>query len=132
MADAALQFYLCFFVLEVTKPQPVLKAEEPTKKYEDEDKPILVEERALETGRSTQRRAERNIFVPEVFRALSIKANVFLSFHCSANVDVIFYKHHTVFHLMCGFIVLLYSHVSQVGMAYEQYMTSSVFSCCLS
>lgn len=37
-------------MLEVTKPQPVIKAEEPTKTVVEEEKPIVIEKIAPETG----------------------------------------------------------------------------------
>lgn len=40
-----------FFILEVTRPQPVVKAEKPTKMVAEEEKTIVVEKIAPETGR---------------------------------------------------------------------------------
>ncbi len=40
-----------FFILEVTRPEPVMKAEEPTKAVAEEEKPVVVEKTPPETGR---------------------------------------------------------------------------------
>lgn len=40
-----------FFILEVTRPQPVMKPEEPTKAVAEEEKTIVVEKTAPVTGR---------------------------------------------------------------------------------
>lgn len=44
-------FNSLFFILEVTMPQPVVKAEKPTKMVAEEEKTIVVEKIAPETGR---------------------------------------------------------------------------------
>lgn len=48
--DTLQYFSSLFFILEVTKPQPVAKAEEPTKIVVEEEKPVMVEKIAPQTG----------------------------------------------------------------------------------